>query len=113
MRFLLTDNPPRHSPPPPSARSPFAPPRHTNHPAHTRRYRGARERRQRELAGEQVDQEFIAEDGSLVFACAGGCSGRLGGDDPILVDCRYGGVVLSEEGEDEGRRSCGEVVYSA
>lgn len=49
----------------------------------------------------------------MVFARTGGCRGGLGSDDAVLVDCRYRGVVLSEKGEDEGRRTCGEVIYGA
>lgn len=49
----------------------------------------------------------------MFFPCAGGRRGGLRGDDAILIDCRYCGVVLSEKGEDEGRWACWQVIHGA
>ena len=49
----------------------------------------------------------------MVFACTGGRRRGLGGDNAVLVDCRYCSVVLSEKGEYERRGTCREVVYGA
>ena len=49
----------------------------------------------------------------MVFACAGGCRRGRGGDNAVLVNCRYCSVILSKEGEDEGCWAGGQVIHGA
>ena len=37
----------------------------------------------------------------------------VGGDDAVFVDCGYGGVILGQEGEDEGCGTRWEVIEGA
>jgi len=98
---------PRRYPPPRRSRQNLPTIREPNHPADERRNEAAGELGERELEREEVGGAFAREVEPVLAAVAG--YGYAGGE-PVFVDVRDRGVVLGEEGEDDGSGSRGEVV---